>query len=79
MFGAIQSAPKSDDGSIGLRAAQYVRMSTIHQKYSTENQAVAIAAFAAQRNLEIVAHLRRPRPHGVRIDGRADLQRLIRT
>jgi DNA invertase Pin-like site-specific DNA recombinase len=29
-------------------------MSTDHQRYSTENQADAIAAYAAQRNLEIV-------------------------
>jgi hypothetical protein len=29
------------------RAAQYVRMSTEHQRYSTENQAAAIAVYAA--------------------------------
>jgi predicted site-specific integrase-resolvase len=36
------------------RAAQYVRMSTGHQKYSTENQSEAIAAYAARRGIEIV-------------------------
>jgi DNA invertase Pin-like site-specific DNA recombinase len=40
--------------SPGLRAAQYVRMSTDHQKYSTQNQAEAIAAYAARRELTIV-------------------------
>jgi len=35
----------------GMRAAQYVRMSTDHQQYSTLNQADAIAAYAAQRGL----------------------------
>jgi hypothetical protein len=37
-----------------IRAAQYVRMSTEHQKYSTENQADAIAHYAAARGFEIV-------------------------
>ena len=36
------------------RAAQYVRMSTDHQRYSTQNQAAAIAVYAAQHNLTIV-------------------------
>jgi len=38
-----------------IRAAQYVRMSTDHQRYSIENQAAAIAAYAAKRNLILVA------------------------
>ena len=37
-----------------VRAAQYVRMSTEHQKYSTENQAEIIAQYAARRGFEIV-------------------------
>src|SRR5258705_13924338 len=36
------------------RAAQYVRMSTDLQWYSTQNQAAAIAVYAAQHNLTIV-------------------------
>jgi hypothetical protein len=39
---------------IALRAAQYVRMSTDYQRYSIENQAVVIAAYARARNLSIV-------------------------
>jgi Resolvase, N terminal domain len=38
--------PKSQKG---IRAAQYVRMSTDHQKYSPKNQRAAIAAYAAER------------------------------
>jgi hypothetical protein len=38
-----------------IRAAQYVRMSTEHQKYSTENQAEIIAVYAATRGMEIVS------------------------
>ena len=33
-------------GKLSQRAAQYVRMSTNHQRYSIENQAAAIAAYA---------------------------------
>ena len=58
--------------------AQYVRMSTDHQKYSTENQAAAIAAFATQRNLQIVRTYADYGRSGLRIDGREDLQRLIK-
>jgi hypothetical protein len=38
-----------------VRAAQYVRMSTEHQKYSTENQSEAIQNYAARRGIEISA------------------------
>ncbi|MCP3395234.1 recombinase family protein [Bradyrhizobium sp. CCGB12] len=36
------------------RAAQYVRMSTENQRYSTQNQAAAVAVYAAQHGLAIV-------------------------
>lgn len=45
-----------NEASRGLRAAQYVRMSTDHQKYSTTNQTTAVAAYATQRNIAIVRH-----------------------
>ena len=35
-----------------FRAAQYVRMSTEHQQYSTENQGDKIREYAARRNIE---------------------------
>ena len=37
-----------------FRAAEYVRMSTEHQQYSTENQADKIREYAAHRGIEIV-------------------------
>jgi len=47
--------PSGDDEPLrGLRAAQYVRMSTYQQKYSIENQAAAIAAYASERKIDIV-------------------------
>ena len=60
-----------------VRAAQYVRMSTEHQKYSTENQAEAIAAYAARRGFEIVRTYEDAGKSGLRMDGRAGLQKLI--
>ena len=59
------------------RAAQYVRMSTDHQKYSTENQAEAIQQYAAQRNIEIVRTYADEGKSGLRLDGRDALKQLI--
>ena len=66
-----------DEPAKELRAAQYVRMSTDHQKYSTENQAVCIAAYAAQRNLSVVrSYVDRARS-GVTIEHREALKQLL--
>jgi DNA invertase Pin-like site-specific DNA recombinase len=60
-----------------LRAAQYVRMSMPQQKYSIENQAAAIGAYATERHIEIVeTYVDRGRS-GLRINSRKGLQRLI--
>ena len=60
-----------------VRAAQYVRMSTEHQQYSTENQAEAIREYAARRGLEIVRTYADEGKSGLRLEGRDALQRLI--
>ena len=52
-------------------------MSTEHQKYSTANQADAIAAYAAKHNLAIVRTYLDEGRSGLRINGRAALQQLI--
>lgn len=61
-----------------LRAAQYVRMSTDHQQYSTENQADKIREYAARRNIDIVRTYADEGKSGLRIDGRKALQELIK-
>jgi hypothetical protein len=68
--------PKSG-GELAQRAAQYVRMSTIHQRYSIENQATAIAAYAARYSLNIVRTYRDYGLSGLRIDKREGLKQLI--
>jgi DNA invertase Pin-like site-specific DNA recombinase len=59
------------------RAAQYVRMSTEHQRYSTENQADAIAQYAARYNLRVVRSYIDKGKSGLRIEGRDALRQLI--
>ena len=58
-------------------AAQYVRMSTDHQRYSIENQAAAIAAYAQTNGLTIVHTYRDEGISGLRIKNRMGLRRLI--
>lgn len=59
------------------RAAQYVRMSTEHQRYSTENQADAIRQYAERRGLEVVKTYADEGKSGLRMDGRDALKQLI--
>lgn len=59
------------------RAAQYVRMSTDLQRYSTENQADAIAAYAARRNFDIVRTYADEGRSGLNIADRDSLRELI--
>ena len=75
----IVASPATDVGSDRkiVRAAQYVRMSTEHQKYSTENQADVIAKYAEQRGFEIVRTYADAGKSGLRLDGRQALQALI--
>jgi DNA invertase Pin-like site-specific DNA recombinase len=60
-----------------IRAAQYVRMSTESQRYSIQNQAAAIAAFAQEKRLTIVRTYMDEGRSGLRIKGRPGLIELI--
>ncbi|UBM11020.1 recombinase family protein [Cupriavidus metallidurans] len=62
---------------ITQRAVEYVRMSTEHQQYSTENQRDKIREYANRRGLEIIRTYADEGRSGLRIDGREALQRLI--
>jgi DNA invertase Pin-like site-specific DNA recombinase len=61
-----------------FRAAEYVRMSTEHQQYSTQNQAAAIATYAEQQGLTVVRTYTDAGRSGLRIHGRSGLQQLIK-
>jgi DNA invertase Pin-like site-specific DNA recombinase len=60
-----------------FRAAQYVRMSTERQRYSIQNQAAVIAAYALAHNLTIVRTYTDEGESGLRIRNRPALTRLI--
>ena len=58
-------------------AAQYLRMSSDHQQYSLENQADAIARYAAQHGFQIVKTCTDPAKSGLRLKNRAGLKQLL--
>ena len=76
MQSAKEEQDKDHEGPL-VRAAQYVRMSTEHQKYSTENQAEIIAQYAARRGFEIVKTYEDSGKSGLKLEGRLALQQLI--
>ncbi|MGV0961470.1 MAG: recombinase family protein [Limnohabitans sp.] len=71
------SASHTATSAPAFRAAEYVRMSTEHQQYSTHNQADKIREYADRRNIEIVRTYADEGKSGLSIGGRASLQRLI--
>ena len=73
-----KSLSQTEGPTANLRAAQYVRMSTDPQKYSIENQAAAIAAYAARRHITITRTYSDAGRSGLRLAGRDGLQQLIR-
>ncbi|MGZ5872098.1 MAG: recombinase family protein [Bradyrhizobium sp.] len=70
-------ALSNDSADQLARAAAYVRMSTDHQKYSTENQLEAIRRYAEQRGLEICRIYEDAGRSGLKVEGRDGLQRLM--
>ena len=64
------------DGDL-IPAIQYVRMSTEHQKYSTENQGDTISNYAKRHGMKIIRTYADDGKSGLRIDGRNALKQLI--
>ena len=60
-----------------IRAAQYVRMSTEHQQYSTENQSDVIRDYAAKRGYEIACTYADDGKSGLKMEGRDSLRAMI--
>ena len=61
-----------------IRAAEYVRISTEHQKYSTENQGEAIRTYATTHRMEIIRTYADAGKSGLSIKERDALQQLIK-
>ena len=70
-----ESASEKATGPV--RAAQYVRMSTEHQQYSTENQMDTIRRYAEGRNMQTVRTYSDEARSGLNIEGRNGLRDLI--
>lgn len=60
-----------------VRAAEYVRMSTEHQRYSTDNQSEVIHRYADRRNYEVVKTYADEGKSGLNLGGRLALQQLL--
>ena len=60
-----------------IRAAEYVRMSTEHQQYSTENQRDIILQYAERHGMVVVRTYADAGKSGLRIEGRDALKKLI--
>jgi len=61
-----------------IRAAEYVRMSTEHQQYSTENQRDIIRQYAQRRGMVVTRSYEDAGKSGLRIEGRNALKQLIK-
>ena len=68
---------RTAQASVPRRAAAYIRMSTEHQQYSTDNQADVIRHYAAAHDMEIVHTYADEGKSGLRIEGRDGLRRLL--
>lgn len=71
--GSHTAAPKEPK----VPAATYVRMSTEHQKYSTDNQIAVIHRYAEKNGFEIVRSYADEGKSGLRLIGRDALQSLL--
>ena len=60
-----------------LPAAQYLRMSTVHQQYSLENQAAAVQSYASTHGFEIVKTYSDGAVSGISFGNRPGLNRLL--
>lgn len=69
---AVTAAIQPPDRLIPV--AQYVRMSTEHQRYSTENQAAATTEYAKAHGAEIVQAYEDSRKSELNLKGRSALQ-----
>jgi DNA invertase Pin-like site-specific DNA recombinase len=74
---AAHSDKSDEPPETDVPAVAYVRMSTDHQKYSTENQLDIIRDYATARGLKILRVFEDSGRSGLRLDGREALQNLM--
>lgn len=68
---------RSGEGTIAVPVAEYIRMSTDHQRYSTENQSAIIRSYAETHSMAVVRTYADEGKSGLNIGGRDALRSLI--
>jgi DNA invertase Pin-like site-specific DNA recombinase len=76
-MGGQSQLPLASGNTAAIPAAAYVRMSTEHQQYSTENQLDRIKEYAARRNMSLVRIFEDAGKSGLNVRGRDSLRRMI--
>ena len=77
-FGSDNGGGDDEETEINrIRAVEYVRMSTEHQRYSTENQSDIIREYATRNNMEIIKTYSDAGKSGLKIEGRDAFRQLI--
>ena len=71
--GRYNNEDNGDEAGQDIAAVAYVRMSTDHQKVSTENQLDIIRDYATARGLQILRVFEDSGRSGLRLDGREAL------
>ena len=69
--------PNPEPAKPRRRAVAYLRMSTEHQEYSTENQIAAIERYAADHDMEIVATYSDEARSGLRLENRPGMRQML--
>ena len=73
----LKQDPQSEPAKPWRRAVAYLRMSTEHQQYSTENQMAIIEGYAAEHDMEIVATYSDDAKSGLQLKNRPGMQRML--
>ena len=69
--------PQSKPAKPRRLAVAYLRMSTKHQQYSTENQIAVIERYAAEHDMDIIATYSDEAESGLRLENRPGMQRML--
>ena len=69
--------PKTQRETPRRRAVAYLRMSTEHQQYSTDNQTAVIERYAAEHDMEVVARYSDEARSGLRYENRPGMQQML--
>ncbi|OPY93581.1 serine recombinase [Bradyrhizobium sacchari] len=77
MLPDVLNATSEHGSRVSIAAAEYVRMSTDHQQYSTANQSQAIREYAARHGFQIQKRYEDSGKSGLNLDDRQGLKQLI--